>query len=272
MASTTLTEPFLLSSQIATLDHVSHGRAGWQLQVSTLPEDAAYVGPRAVPEPAERYAEALEHAEVVRRLWDSWDDDAEIRDADSHRFIDRDRIHHIDFAGDHLQVLGPSITPRPPQGQPIVVAQVREAPSQAVAAAVADIAILAADDSDQLATQVAQVRHAAAENAGRRGRLVVLADVDVALGPAVSGASGFSPIRTVTGSAAEAAERLHDWARLGVDGFRLRPARLPHDLDAIAGPLRSELRERGLLSAGDAPATLRERLGLPRPVSVYAAV
>ena len=60
--------------------------------------------------------------EVVRRLWDSWEDDAEIRDAATGRFIDRDKLHYIGFSGRWFSVKGPSITPRPPQGQPIISA------------------------------------------------------------------------------------------------------------------------------------------------------
>lgn len=70
----------------------------------------------------ELYAEAADHVEVIRRLWDSWEDDAEIRDVATGRFVDRDKLHHIDFEGRHFSVRGPSITPRPPQGQPVVSA------------------------------------------------------------------------------------------------------------------------------------------------------
>ena len=71
---------------------------------------------------AELFDEAADYVEVVRRLWDSWEDDAEIRDAATGRFIDRGKLHYIDFTGDYFSVKGPSITPRPPQGQPVVSA------------------------------------------------------------------------------------------------------------------------------------------------------
>ena len=66
----------------------------------------------------EYFAEAADYVEVLRRLWDSWEDDAEIRDVATGRFIDRDKLHYIDFDGRWFSVKGPSITPRPPQGQP----------------------------------------------------------------------------------------------------------------------------------------------------------
>ena len=71
---------------------------------------------------AEHFDEAADYVEVLRRLWDSWEDDAEIRDVATGRFIDRDKLHYIDFEGRWFSVRGPSITPRPPQGQPVVAA------------------------------------------------------------------------------------------------------------------------------------------------------
>src|ERR1044071_2625849 len=126
-ATVTHTEPFHISKAIATLDYVSRGRAGWRAQVSGRPEEAEHFGPRTVPPLdhaviRELFDEAADYVEVVRRLWDSWEDDAEIRDAATGRFIDREQLHYIDFEGPHFSVRGPSITPRPPQGQPIVSA------------------------------------------------------------------------------------------------------------------------------------------------------
>lgn len=68
------------------------------------------------------WAEAADYAEVLRRLWDSWEDDAEIRDVATGRFIDREKLHHIDFEGRWFKVRGPSITPRPPHGHPLIAA------------------------------------------------------------------------------------------------------------------------------------------------------
>src|SRR3954449_4657469 len=73
------------------------------------------------------FAEAGDWVEVVRRLWDSWEDDDEIRDVATGRFVDREKLDYIDFAGRFFSVKGPSITPRPPQGQPVVAALVHQA-------------------------------------------------------------------------------------------------------------------------------------------------
>ena len=135
-AITTHTEPFHLSKAIATLDYVSGGRAGVRVQIAGRADTAAHFGRREIPqlsierfaEPdvqqlvAEHFDEAADYVEVLRRLWDSWEDDAEIRDVATGRFIDRDKLHYADFEGRWFSVKGPSITPRPPQGQPIVAA------------------------------------------------------------------------------------------------------------------------------------------------------
>src|SRR5262249_19225533 len=124
--STTHTEPFHVAIGIASLDFVSGGRAGWRPQISPHPARAAHFGRRTFPElpearrrvPAARrnprwqafVAELLDEAadavEVVRRLWDSWEDDAEIRDIATGRFIDRDKLHYIDFEGPYFSVRG----------------------------------------------------------------------------------------------------------------------------------------------------------------------
>src|SRR5690348_13128158 len=133
-AITTHTEPFHLSKAIATLDYVSTGRAGIRVQVGARADTAAHFGRREIqPISADRrddpdvqqliadhFDEAADYVEVLRRLWDSWEDDAEIRDVATGRFIDRDKLHYIDFTGKWFSVKGPSITPRPPQGQPVV--------------------------------------------------------------------------------------------------------------------------------------------------------
>jgi alkanesulfonate monooxygenase SsuD/methylene tetrahydromethanopterin reductase-like flavin-dependent oxidoreductase (luciferase family) len=122
VATTTHTEPFHLSTALATLDWVSRGRAGWQVRVSEDPAEAALLGRREPLGAGDLLAEAGDVIEVVRRLWDSWEDDAVIKDAATGRYIDRDKLHYIDFEGQYFTVKGPSIVPRPPQGQPVVAA------------------------------------------------------------------------------------------------------------------------------------------------------
>src|SRR3954465_15646092 len=121
-AVVTHTEPFHLSKAIATLDYVSTGRAGLRVKVAGSPHVAAHFGRRSELGIDDLFAEAGDWVEVVRRLWDSGEDDAEIRDVATGRFVDREKLHYIDFEGRFFSVKGPSITPRPPQGQPVVAA------------------------------------------------------------------------------------------------------------------------------------------------------
>ena len=155
-AVVTHTEPFHLSKAIATLDYVSSGRAGIRVQVTASPEAARHFGRRDVTQTsgADLLAEAADYVEVLRRLWDSWEDDAEIRDVASGRFVDRAKLHYIDFEGARFSVRGPSITPRPPQGQPIVAALGHGDPAYALIAASADVGFTTPHDASEVTAVV----------------------------------------------------------------------------------------------------------------------
>ena len=118
---TVYTEPFHISTQLASLDYVSGGRAGWLVAASTSSADAAAAGREQVG--GDRLAqEAADSIEVSRRLWDSWEDGAVIRDVPTGRYLDVDKLHYVDFEGGTYSVKGPSIIPRPLQGQLPVLA------------------------------------------------------------------------------------------------------------------------------------------------------
>ena len=294
-AQVTHTEPFHVSKAIATLDFVSRGRAGWRPQVSAAPADAAHFGRRTVPpvfdgSPAaaaaidELFAEADDHVEVVRRLWDSWEDDAEIRDVATGRFVDRDKLHHIDFSGRFFSVRGPSIVPRPPQGQPVVAALAHTDRPYRFAATGADLVFVTPDDRDTARGIVDTVQGLRATLAPGAGPLRVFADLVVLLDDdphaardrrerldALDGAPWTSDATIFTGTPAELADRLQHWAAAGLDGFRLRPATVPHDLQAITRGLVPLLQQRGVFRRAYETRTLRGHLGLDRPVSRYAA-
>lgn len=260
VATVTHTEPFHISKSIATLDYVSHGRAGWQPRVSSTAHEAALFGRRSV-NVDDLFAEARDFVEVVRRLWDSWEDDAVIRDAATGRYIDRGKLHYIDFVGKHFSVKGPSITPRPPQGQPVVAALAHSAQPYQFAAASADVVFITP-------TADTPLHGILDELTGQQVK--VFADVVVSF----HGATDFRSDALVWGgSPAELVELLLDWQRLGVDGVRLRPAVNAVDLPAIVDevvPLLQHARKfRPAYRDGE---TLRERLGLPVAPSRYAAV
>jgi alkanesulfonate monooxygenase SsuD/methylene tetrahydromethanopterin reductase-like flavin-dependent oxidoreductase (luciferase family) len=283
---TTHVEPFHIATSIQSLDHITGGRAGWRPQVTGRASDAALVGRRTLPDdPAaatrELFAEATDAVEAVRRLWDSWEDDAEIRDVATGRFIDRDKLHYVDFEGPLFSVKGPSIVPRSPQGQPVVAALAHSELPWRFAATSADVVFVTPQDDDDVARWVASIR--AAETAvGRTGTpLRVLADIVVFVGDDAGARKahldeldGF-PLRSdaaiVTSSASELADLLERWRSAGVDGFRLRPGALPHDLDAIVDELAPELQRRGRRPSSYAPGTLRDRVGRPVAENRYAA-
>ncbi|MEU4343718.1 LLM class flavin-dependent oxidoreductase [Nocardia sp. NPDC023852] len=120
-ASTTYYEPYNLARLFSTLDHLSGGRAGWNIVTTGTDLAAANFGLDKHPGHAERYARAREFVDAVVALWDSWEDDAIVLDQAAGVYADTDKIHPIDFAGEHLRVRGPFNAPRTPQGYPVLV-------------------------------------------------------------------------------------------------------------------------------------------------------
>ncbi|MDM7891646.1 LLM class flavin-dependent oxidoreductase [Curtobacterium caseinilyticum] len=295
--SVTHTEPFHVATGLQTLDHVSHGRAGWRLQVSPTPREAALFGRRPGGEGATAlFAEAREVAEVVSRLWDSWDDDAIIRDVATGRFVDRDRIHGAEFVGEHVAVHGASIVPRSPQGRPPVLALAHTAEAARFAVDTADVVLVTPGGSGGAGASVpsglearstlALVRDAE-QAAGSDLRRPVLADLAVLIGSsaaeaadalaALDAAAG-TPYADLSDSAVlattvpELVSRIAGLRDLGYAGVRLRPLRIPTDSTAIARQLVPALVTAGLRAdvASRPTADLRTRFGIAPAVSRYA--
>jgi FMN-dependent oxidoreductase (nitrilotriacetate monooxygenase family) len=120
-ASTSYNEPYHIARKFASLDHISGGRAGWNLVTSGMAAEATNFNRDAHYGHAERYRRANEFAEVVLALWDSWDDDAFVRDKASGLFFDPAKLHVLNHKGEHFKVRGPLNIPRPPQGRPVIV-------------------------------------------------------------------------------------------------------------------------------------------------------
>jgi alkanesulfonate monooxygenase SsuD/methylene tetrahydromethanopterin reductase-like flavin-dependent oxidoreductase (luciferase family) len=200
------------------------------------------------------------------------------------RFIDRDKLHYIDFEGRWFSVKGPSITPRPPQGQPVVAALGHGSVPYRLIARCADVGFVTPRDAAHAAGIVAEIR-AGQALAGRAAQAVhVFGDLVVFLGETKIGAAARkqrlderagaeyrSDARVFTGTAAGLADLLQDWQAAGLSGFRLRPAALPHDLAQITERLVPELQRRGLFRTAYEADTLRGLLGLGRPANRYAA-
>ncbi|CAN5720625.1 LLM class flavin-dependent oxidoreductase [soil metagenome] len=296
-ATVTHSEPFHVSKAIATLDYVSSGRAGVRVQISGRPDAARHFGRREVvpvsyatlDDPAVRaglvelFEEAADYVEVLRSLWDSWEDDAEIRDVATGRFVDRDKLHYIDFKGEWFSVKGPSITPRPPQGQPVVAALAHGADGYRLIARSTDVGFVTPHDAGDAAAIVGEI--AAMQQATDRTdpSVRVFADLTVFLGETpqvataakgrldeLAGTEFTSDAEIFVGTAAQLADLLQDWQTSGLSGFRLRPGVLPDDLAQITEVLVPELRRRGVFRTEYPGGSLRGLLGLPRPANRYA--
>jgi alkanesulfonate monooxygenase SsuD/methylene tetrahydromethanopterin reductase-like flavin-dependent oxidoreductase (luciferase family) len=272
-ATVTHTEPFHLAKAIQTIDHTTAGRAVWEVAVTENYDVTKLFGRKeAQQDTASLWAEAHEAAEVASRLWDSWEDDAEIRDVATGRFIDRDKLHYIDFAGEYFSVKGPSITPRSPQGQPLVAVTVDGGESFEFAVARADLVRIRAKTVEEAAALAARLRDAVGSRPVR-----VLLDVDVLLAAdedaavaALAALDGWTE-RTYTPDTVfyrggpdglrELIESLQ-----GVDGVTLRPLALASTVHRLVDDVLPALRP----TAAPTPGTLRERLGLALPANRYA--
>jgi alkanesulfonate monooxygenase SsuD/methylene tetrahydromethanopterin reductase-like flavin-dependent oxidoreductase (luciferase family) len=295
VVTVTHTEPFHVASATSTLDHISRGRAGWQVRVSPRPADAELVGVLTAPPVDELFAEAVDAVDAVRHLWDSWEDDAVVKDVATGRYIDRDKLHHVDFAGSTFSVRGPSIVPRPPQGQPVVAALSHVPIADDLAARSADLVFVTPHGPGDVARRLRELRatEAAVHRPGEP--LKVFADLVVFLAATraeavarkdrldeLDGAEWRPDAAVFAGTADELADIVVAGGDAGLDGHRLRPGVLGPDLAAIVDGLIPALRRRGAHppaggpetsntpNAQDGPDTLRARLGLSRPASRYA--
>lgn len=310
VATVTHTEPYHLATVLATLDFASVGRAGWQVRISASPDEARLSGLRTASTPAptveleraldpasagvidELFGEAAAIVEANRALWDSWEDDAEIRDVDSGRFLDADKLHHVDAHTPWFSIAGPSIVPRPPQGHVLVTGLAHAWAPYLLAARAFDVVFVTPVPQTGASPRTvgeaavdirAELDAASAEVGRRRPRLRALGDVVVLIDDSREAAQArlarldaVAPLRSdahvLAGTAADVADLVQQWATAGLDGVRLRPAEHAIDLPAIADRLVPELRARGLRppAGSPPPGTLRETFGLARPENRFA--
>lgn len=136
--STSYSEPFTVARQLATIDRISHGRAGWNIVTSPLEGSAKNYSKGEHPEHDVRYDIAEEHLQVVQGLWDSYEDDAFKFDTEHHEYLDKDKMHTLDYQGKYFQVKGPLNAGRSEQGQPVIFQAGASPKGQAYAAKYAD--------------------------------------------------------------------------------------------------------------------------------------
>ncbi|SDK87155.1 LLM class flavin-dependent oxidoreductase [Lacicoccus qingdaonensis] len=118
--SSSYSEPFTVARQLASIDKISGGRAGWNVVTSPLEGSAYNFSKDKHPEHSLRYDIAEEHLQVVQGLWDSWEDDAFVRDAENNQYFDKEKMHELNYKGEYFQVKGPLNIDRSKQGQPII--------------------------------------------------------------------------------------------------------------------------------------------------------
>ncbi|WP_176052465.1 LLM class flavin-dependent oxidoreductase [Paraburkholderia caribensis] len=342
-ASTTFNEPYHIARKFASLDHISGGRAGWNLVTSSSAHEAKNFNFDEHLAHARRYERAVEFAEVVEGLWDSWDEDAFVRDKASGRYFDPSKRHVLDHRGEFFNVRGPLNVERSPQGRPVVVQAGSSEAGKALAARTAEVIFTAQQTLDDAVAFYADVKGRMAAYGREPDDLKIMPGVMPIVGVTESEARekfdalqalidpavGLALVSTVTGGfdlsgypldgpipelpetnasksrqslALELARRenltIRDlylriagarghwqlvgtaeqivdaleerFVNYGADGYNVMPALLPNSLDDFIRLVLPELRRRGLFRSEYEGRTLRENLGLARPVSRYA--
>ncbi|KWV41632.1 monooxygenase [Rhizobium altiplani] len=341
-ASTTFDEPYHVARRFASLDHISAGRAGWNIVTTANPDAALNFGLDEHVEHGERYRHAREFYDVVTGLWDSFADDAFTRDVESGQFFDPARMHVLNHKGEELSVRGPLNIARPPQGWPVIVQAGQSEPGRQLAAETAEVVFCSPRDLPAAQSLYADIKERMAavgrdpdslkilpaafivigdsiEEARAKRALLdslvhydsAVASLSIALGHDASGFDPDGPLPEIpetnaskTGRAQvlkftqeeqltvrQLAQRYGGYAGLafvgtpetiademaqwltarGSDGFNIVFPYLPQGLDDVVDRLVPELQRRGVFRREYEGATLREHLGLSRPVNRFFA-
>ncbi|MFY1662974.1 LLM class flavin-dependent oxidoreductase [Pseudomonas sp. Pseu.R1] len=343
-ATTTYNEPYHIARKFASLDHLSAGRAGWNLVTSDAAAEAQNFGRDEHLEHAQRYSRAAEFHQVVTGLWDSWQDDAFVRNKASGEYYDPTRLHVLDHRGEHFQVKGPLNVARSPQGQPVVLQAGSSEAGRQLAARTAEVVFTAqpslsaaqafyrdlkarassfgrdpdslkimpgmfvvVGDSEAQAQEKYEAFQALVEphvgvallgrmlgnfdlsgypldeplpplpltQSGQQSRQALLTELAqheqltlAELGRRIAGGRGHF---SVIGTARQIADQWQAWFEQdAADGFNVLVPHLPGGLEDVATHVIPELQRRGLFRREYSGTTLREHLGLRRPVHRFA--
>jgi FMN-dependent oxidoreductase (nitrilotriacetate monooxygenase family) len=181
-ASTTYNSPYNLARRFAAVDHISHGRAGWNI-VTTSSADAAHnFGQDGQQAHFDRYERATEFLDVITRLWDSWEDGAVVGDKDAWVWADPDKVHRIDHEGKYFKVRGPLNSPRSPQGHPVLVQAGSSLDGRIFAGRYAEAVFTAQRTLAEGQAFYADLKRRASENGRREEGIVILPGVVPYLG------------------------------------------------------------------------------------------
>ncbi|KAK5278351.1 hypothetical protein LTR40_009255, partial [Exophiala xenobiotica] len=187
-ASTTYDEPYHIARRFASLDHISGGRAAWNIVTTGNPESSKNFGRDEHLEHGDRYKRAREFYNVVTGLWDSFADDAFVRDPQSGVFVDPDKIHTLNHKGDDLQVKGPLNIARPIQGWPVIVQAGQSEPGRQLAAETAEAVFCSPRDLESAKALYADIKGRAVAAGRNRDHLKILPAALIIVGDTVEDA------------------------------------------------------------------------------------
>lgn len=214
-ASTTYGEPYTVARQFGTLDHISNGRVAWNV-VTTGYDSAANFTLGNHPDHEQRYAVAEEFVDVVRGLWDSFEDDAYVRNAETGVYLDSSKMHRLDHQGEFFNIAGPLNLTRSPQGHPVLVQAGSSGPGMALASRIAEVVFTAQQDLPSARQFYADLKRQVVEHGRDPGHCLVM--------------PGIMPIIGRTQDEALAHfERLQQWNDLDA-ALALVSDRLGHDV------------------------------------------
>lgn len=343
-ASTTYEDPYLLARKFASLDHISKGRAAWNVVTTGADVSKNFTIP-GHPAHADRYKRAEEFVDLVTGLWDSYEDDAFIRDKESGVYLDPDKVHQLNHRGEHFSVSGPLNVARPVQGHPVIVQAGASEPGRELAARTAEMIFTANQTLEDAQDFYGDVKGRLARYGRRQDDLLISPGIFPVLGGtekeaqenadyiqslihpsiawtilqrhykgvdlsgyslddkapplprdtelnksrlklvtdlverngltlrqlylAVAGARGH---REVVGTPEQIADAMQLWFENGAaDAFNIMPPILPTGLTDFVDQVVPILQRRGLFRTEYEGRTLRENLGLKRPVNRFAA-
>ncbi|KAJ9602577.1 hypothetical protein H2200_012770 [Cladophialophora chaetospira] len=187
-ASTTYDEPYHIARRFASLDHISNGRAAWNIVTTGNPESAKNFGRDEHMDHSDRYKRAREFYDVVTGLWDSFADDAFVRDVESGTYVDPEKIHVLNHSGDELKVRGPLNIARPVQGWPVIVQAGQSDPGRQLAGETAECVFCSPKDIESAKQLYADIKGRAVAAGRDREHIKILPAAFIVVGDSLQDA------------------------------------------------------------------------------------
>lgn len=342
--STSFSEPYNVARQFASLDHISYGRAAWNVVTSANDYAARNFGHSTLPPHALRYEKASEFVDVVNKLWDSWDDDAFVHDRSTGLFFEPTRQHAVHHEGKFFKVDGALNVARSPQGKPVIIQAGASDTGLELAARTAEIVFASASNPQDAKRSYDELKGRMAKYGRHPDTMKILAGLPVMIGSSQQEAEdkyqalqemihpdvgrfrlgadleadlsdlpldepipesrlpksanlhkaffdGIMKIireenptlrqlylryergrKTIKGTPKQIVDVMEQWLEIGAtDGFMMQFSTLPDGLEDFVNLVVPELQRRGMFRTEYTGTTLRDHLGLVRPVNVHAA-